>query len=179
MNMPLLRVTYQRGTITHEQKLKLAEGLTPVLVAGEVGVDNPAGRKGAHILFHEMDTKTEWFVGGKPDTNAPAGGRLILEMLYVEGAASQSEKSIVHAKMNEIIGEVLGVDGSFPGRALDWWVIIREVSDGDWGASGQTVGVRQANTLLGGAPERAGYFEQVLAAKKRQLAAHGYPVERA
>jgi len=150
-----------------------------VLVAGEVGVDNPAGRKGAHILFQELDTKTEWFVGGKPDTNAPVGGRFILEVLYVEGAATQSDKSVVHTKMNEAVACVLGVNASFPSRATDWWVIIREVPEGDWGASGQTVGVRQANALLGGAPERAGYFEQVLAAKKRAKAAHGYPEERA
>ena len=43
--MPLLRVTYQKGTLTHEQKLQLAEELTPVLVAGEVGVDNPPAGK--------------------------------------------------------------------------------------------------------------------------------------
>jgi len=177
--MPLLRVTYQQGTMTHEQKLKLVEELTQVLVAGEVGVDNPAGRKGAHILFHELDPKSEWFLGGKPDTNAPKGGRFILEVTYVEGAATQADKSMVHGKMNEAIARILGVDGTFPSRATDWWVIIREVEEGDWGASGQTVGVRQANVLLGGAPERAGYFEQVLAAKKREKAAHGYPEERA
>ena len=177
--MPLLRVTYQKGTLTHEQKLQLAEELTPVLVAGEVGVDNPAGRKAAHVLFYELDPKTEWFLGGKPDTNAPQGGRFILEVKYVEGAATQPELSAVHSKMNEIVGRVLGVDGSFPSRATDWWVIVDEVQQGTWGASGQTVGIREANQLLGGSPDRAGYFEQVLAAKKREREAHGYPKERA
>ncbi len=177
--MPLLRVTYQQGTVTHEQKLKLVEELTAVLIAGEVGVDNPAGRKGAHILFYELDPKTEWFCGGRPDAdNAPEAGRFILEVQYVEGATTQSEKSMVHAKMNEALAKVLGLNGTFPSRALDWWVLTSEVKNGDWGASGQTVGVREANALLGGAPERAGYFEQVLAARKRELAAIGYPEER-
>jgi hypothetical protein len=58
-------------------------------------------------------------------------------------------------------------------------VIVNEVPQGAWGASGQTVGVREANQLPGGAPERAGYFEQVLAAKKREREARGYPDERA
>ena len=111
--MPLLRITCQRGVLTHEQKLQLAEELTPVLVAGEVGVDNPAGRKGAHVLFYELDPETEWFLGGKPDTNAPQGGRFILEVKYVEGAATQSELSAVHSKMNEIVGRVLGVRRQF------------------------------------------------------------------
>lgn len=69
--MPLLRVTYQKGTLTHEQKLQLAEELTPVLVAGEVGVDNPAGRKAAHVLFYELDPKTEWFLGASQTPMRP------------------------------------------------------------------------------------------------------------
>ncbi len=176
--MPLLRITYQRGALNEEQKQKLAEEVTPVLVAGEVGVDNPAGRALAYVLFHEMDPKTDWFVGGKPDTGGPQGGRFLFEIYYVEGASTQSEKSLVHARMNEIIARTIGVDGAFPNRLTDW-VIINEVPEGAWGASGVTVGVKAANEALGGAPDRAEYFERHLAAKKRASDQHGFPAERA
>jgi phenylpyruvate tautomerase PptA (4-oxalocrotonate tautomerase family) len=176
--MPLLRITYQRGELTYAQKSQLAEDVTPVLIAGEVGHDNPAGRALAYVLFHEMDPKTEWFVGGKPDVNAPKGGRFLFEIYYVEGASTQAEKSEVHAKMNDIIARTLGVDGRFPNRLTDW-VIINEVPEGAWGASGVTVGVATANEALGGSPDRAEYFERFLAAKHRAADTHGFPVERA
>lgn len=175
--MPLLRITYHRGSLTDAQKVQLAEELTPVLIAGEVGQDNPAGRALAYVLFHEMDPRSEWFVGGKPDLNAPNGSRFLLEIWYVEGASTQAEKSEVHAKMNAILAKTIGVDGSFPNRLTDW-VIINEVPEGAWGASGVTVGVRAANEALGGLPERAEYFERYLTAKQLVSDKHGYPTDR-
>jgi len=175
--MPLLRITYHRGSITDAQKVQLAEELTPVLIAGEVGQDSPAGRALAYVLFHEMDPKSEWFVGGKPDLDAPNSSRFLLEIWYVEGASTQAEKSEVHSKMNEILAKTIAVDGSFPNRLTDW-VIINEVPEGAWGASGVTVGIREANDALGGLPERAEYFERYLAAKHQESKAHGYPTER-
>lgn len=175
--MPLLRITYHRGTLTDAQKVLLAEELTPVLIAGEVGQDNPAGRALAYVLFHEMDPRSEWFVGGKPDLDAPKGGRFLLEIWYVEGASTQREKSSVHSKMNAILAKIIGVDGNFPNRLTDW-VIINEVPEGAWGASGVTVGIREANEALGGSPNRSEYFERFLAAKQRVSVEHGYPTER-
>lgn len=176
--MPILRITYQRGTLTDSQKFKLAEKLTPVLLVGEVGTDSQTGREATHLLFQEIDAGSEWFVGGKPDLNSPRGGRFILEIWYLEGAATQSEKSIVHSKMNEVLTEVVGVDGSFPNRLKDWWIIINEVTEGSWGASGVTVGIEAANGALGGSENRSEYFNRHLAAKQKVVETFGFPTER-
>lgn len=176
--MPILRITYQRGTLTDSQKFQLAEELTPVLLVGEVGTDSQAGREATHLLFQEIDASSEWFVGGKPDLNSPKGGRFILEVWYLEGAATQSEKSIVHSKMNEIFSKVIGVDGSFPNRLKDWWIIINEVEEGSWGASGVTVGIEAANGALGGSPNRSEYFNRYLAAKQKVVETFNFPIER-
>ena len=176
--MPLLRITYQRGAITDSQKVKLAEELTPVLLVGEVGTDSQDGRDASFVLFHEMDARSEWFVGGKPDLDAPKGGRFLLEIWYLEGAATPSEKSEVHSKMNDILSDVLEVDGTFPNRMKAWWVIINEVTEGAWGAGGATVGIEAANEALGGSADRAEYFERYLAAKQKANDTHGYPTER-
>jgi phenylpyruvate tautomerase PptA (4-oxalocrotonate tautomerase family) len=164
--------------LTDAQKTQLAKEITPVLLAGEVGQDNPTGRKLSYVLFHEMDPRSEWFVGGEPDTEAPQGGRFIFEIWYLEGAATQAAKSEIHAKMNKIIAKTIGVDGSFPNRLSDW-VIINEVPEGAWGASGVTVGIAAANEALGGSPERAEYFERYLDAKRSITEAHDFPSERA
>jgi phenylpyruvate tautomerase PptA (4-oxalocrotonate tautomerase family) len=176
--MPLLRITYQRGTLDQAQKARLAAEVTPVLLVGEVGSDTPQGRAATYVIFEEKDPATEWFVGGEPDNQAPVGGRFLFEIWYLEGAATQTEKSNVHAKMNDIIAGAFGLDGSFPNRLGDW-VIINEVPEGAWGASGATVGIAAANDALGGAPERAEYYERHLAAKRRVAENHAFPVDRA
>jgi phenylpyruvate tautomerase PptA (4-oxalocrotonate tautomerase family) len=172
--MPLLRITHQRGAFTDTQKALLADELTAAILIAEVGADTPAGRAVAYVLFNEVDAKTSWFVGGKPDLDAPKGGRFIFDVVYPVGAAPQSDKTALHARINAIIAKTLDVDGSFPNRAGDW-VLVHEVPDGNWGASGQTVGIREINQVAGGGAERAEYFEPLLAAQSREREAHGYP----
>jgi phenylpyruvate tautomerase PptA (4-oxalocrotonate tautomerase family) len=172
--MPLLRITHQRGAITDAQKAKLADELTAAILIAEVGADTSAGRSVAYVIFEEVDPKTSWFVGGKPDFNPPQGGRLLFDIIYPVGASSQRDKSELHAEINAIVARTLDVDGSFPNRASDW-VLVHEVPDGNWGASGVTIGIREINQVASGVPERAGYFEPLLAAQKRVREAHGFP----
>ena len=172
--MPLLRITHQRGAFTDAQKAQLAERLTAAILVAEVGADTPAGRAVAYVLFDEVDPKTSWYVGGKPELDPPRGGRFLFDVVYPFGAASQLDKTALHARINAIVAETLDVDGTFPQRGGDW-VLIHEVPDGNWGASGQTIGIREINQVAGGKQERADYFEPLLAAQKRAHEAHGYP----
>jgi phenylpyruvate tautomerase PptA (4-oxalocrotonate tautomerase family) len=174
--MPLLRVTHQRGALTDAQKAQLAEELTAAILIAEVGADTPAGRAVAYVLFDEVDPRTSWFVGGKPDLDAPKGGRFLFDVVYPIGAAPQSDKTALHARINAIIAKTFDLDGSFPNRAGDW-VLVHEVPDGNWGASGQTIGIREINQVACGGPERAEYFEPLLAAQRRAQEAHGYPAQ--
>lgn len=131
--MPLLRVTHQRGALSDTQKDALAERLTAAMLMGEVGADTPPGRAVAYVLFDEVDAARAWYVGGKPDRAPPPGGRLLFDVVYPEGAASQADKSTLHAAINSAVADVLGVDATFPNRAGDW-VIVHEPADGAWGA---------------------------------------------
>ena len=172
--MPLLRVTHQRNAFTDAQKAQLAEEFTHAILIGEQGVDNAESRTVAYVIFHEIDSKTSWFNGGKIEENPPAGGRFIFDVIYPYGAANQAAKTQLHKDINEIVARILGVDGTFPNRIGDW-VLIHEITEGNWGVSGQTVSVRDIHSVMKGAPERAEYFEPLLAAQKRRLEAHGYP----
>lgn len=172
--MPLLRITHQRGALTDAQKAQLAEELTAAILIAEVGADTPAGRSVAYVLFDEVDPKTSWFVGGKPDVAPPKGGRFLFDVVYPVGASPQADKTALHATINGIVARTFDVDGTFPNRAGDW-VLVHEVPDGNWGASGQTIGIREINGVAGGGPERAEHFEPLLAAQKRLHDAHGFP----
>jgi len=126
------------------------------------------------VLFDEVDPKTSWFVGGKPDVAPPKGGRFLFDVVYPVGASPQADKTALHATINGIIARTFDVDGTFPNRAGDW-VLVHEVPDGNWGASGQTIGIREINGVAGGGPERAEHFEPLLAAQKLLHDAHGFP----
>ena len=172
--MPLLRVTHTAGAFTDAQKAQLAEEFTHAILIGEQGVDNAPSRSVAYVIFNEVDAKTSWYVGGKIENTPPQGGRFIFEVVYPFGAANQTVKNQLNQDINDIIARVLNVDGTFPNRVGDW-VLLTEITDGNWGVSGQTVGVRDIHQVMQGAPERVDYFEPLLAAHKRLLEAHNFP----
>ncbi len=172
--MPLLRVTHQRSAFTGEQKAQLAEKFTHAILIAEIGNDNPTARSLAYVIFDEIDPHS-WFVGGQLQETAPQGGYFIFDVVYPFGAANQAAKTQLHKDINDIVSSVLGVDGTFPNRAGDW-VLIHEITEGNWGVSGQTVGINDIHTVTKGSPERIDYFQPLLAAQKRMLETHGYPV---
>jgi len=172
--MPLLRVTHQRGAFTDAQKAQLAEEFTHAILIGEQGVDNASSRSVAYVIFDEIDAKTSWFNGGKIEEVPPTAGRFVFDVIYPYGAANQAAKTQLAKDINDIVARVLGVDGTFPNRIGDW-VLIHEITEGNWGVSGQIVSVRDIHSVMQGAPERVEYFEPLLAAQKRLLEAHGFP----
>jgi phenylpyruvate tautomerase PptA (4-oxalocrotonate tautomerase family) len=173
--MPLLRVTHQANAFTTEQKAQLAEELTHAILVAEIGNDNPTARSLAYVIFHEIDPKTSWFVGGKLQDTAPQGGYFIFDVVYPVGAADQAAKTQLHKDINDIVARVLNVDGTFPNRVGDW-VLIHEITEGNWGVSGQTMGIKDIHAATQGSPERIDYFTPLLVAEQRMREAHGYPV---
>jgi phenylpyruvate tautomerase PptA (4-oxalocrotonate tautomerase family) len=172
--MPLLRITHQAGAFTQAQKEQLAQELAAVLLIAEIGNDNPTARSLEHIVFQEIDPKTSWFVGGKLQQSSPQGGYFIFDVVYPFGAAPQVAKTQLHQDINDIVAGVLGVDGSFPNRAGDW-VLIHEITEGNWGVSGQTMRIKDIHAATQGSPERIEYFQSLLAAQNRMHEAHAYP----
>lgn len=172
--MPLLRITHTAGAFTNGQKDQLAEALTHAVLIGEQGVDNEAARSVAYVIFHEVDAKSSWYVGGKIEQIPPKGGRFIFEVVFPVGAANQTVKNQLNKDINDIVARILDVDGTFPNRIGDW-VLLTEITEGNWGVSGQTVSVRDVHQVMQGAPERVDYFEPLLAAQKQLLEAHNFP----
>lgn len=173
--MPLLRVTHQANSFTDTQKAQLAEEFTRAILIAEIGNDNPTARSLAHVIFQEINPQTSWFVAGKIQETAPTGGYFIFDVVYPFGAADQAAKTQLHADINDIVARVLNVDGTFPNRGGDW-VLIHEITEGNWGVSGRTVGINDIHAVTQGSPERIDYFQPLLAAQKRWLEAFDYPV---
>ncbi len=173
--MPLVHAKMVRGSLTDAQRSSLAEEMTAVLLMIEGGVDNPAGRAIAYVIFEEVDPR-DWFVGGKlDDSYVYAGGRFIFTITVPQGSCNQERKTAVHEAVNQALVRVLGV-GEEKAAGGSAWVIINEVPEGHWGAGARTVGIRRISKIAQMSPDRAEYFEPLLAATKRMHDAHGYPV---
>ena len=172
--MPLVRVTMIEGSLSEEQRAQLADEMTGVLLLIEGGVDNPAGRSIAYVIFEEIAAK-DWYVGGNlDDTYVYKGGRFIFNVTVPLGSCNQDRKNAVHKAVNDSLFKVLGLQPA--GRdGSSAWVILHEVPEGHWGASGRMVGIRRISEIAQMSPDRADYFEPLLAAQKRVHEAHGFP----
>lgn len=172
--MPLVQVTLPKDSLTAEQRDALAEEMTCVLLMIEGGVDNPNGRAIAHVIFNEVDTGA-WYVGGKlDDTYVYPGGRFIFTVTIPQGSCNQERKERVHEAINDAVLKVVGV-AEDKQKGSSAWVLINEVPEGHWGAGGRMVGIRRISQIAQMLPERAEYFEPLLAAQKRVHEAHSFP----
>jgi len=172
--MPLVRVTLSKGCLSTEQRSQLAEEMTGVLLLVEGGTDNPAGRAIAYVLFNEVDP-ADWYIGGRLDeTYVHPGGRFIFDVTVPQGSCNQERKNQVHAAVNDSLCKILGLAPD-KRTAASAWVIIHEVREGHWGAAGRMVGIRNIAQFAQMAPDRADYFEPLLAAQKKLHEAHGFP----
>jgi phenylpyruvate tautomerase PptA (4-oxalocrotonate tautomerase family) len=172
--MPLLKATLRKGVLTTEQKQALADALTDIILEGEVGHISENGRRAAHVVFHEIDADTNWFVGGQPAATITAPGLIIFEVVYPEAATDAAVRSRLHREINAAaVHIVLGPDA--PANGLAKWVHVREVPEGSWGVRGNTIGIHD---IAGGPevpPARIAYADALLEAGRRLRAAHGFP----
>jgi phenylpyruvate tautomerase PptA (4-oxalocrotonate tautomerase family) len=102
------------------------------------------------------------------------GGYLLFEVVYPFGAAAQAAKTQLHKDINDIVARILNVDRTFPKRSGDW-VLIHEITEGNWGVSGRTMSIKDIHAVTQGSPERIDYFSSLLDAQRRMQGVHGYP----
>lgn len=172
--MPLMRITHQRHAFSAAQKAELAEKLTHAMLMGEIGEDTPAGRAVANIIFTEVDQASDWYVGGKIEPAPPKGGRFMIDIVFPVGAADQAAKTELHRAVESVLSEVLGVEAEFPKRAGDW-VMLHEITSGNWGFSGRTMGSPEIAGVVNTPAERLAFNKGVMAAQRRLREAHGFP----
>lgn len=178
--MPMVQLTHVKGSLTEAQKADLSERMTHVLLEIEGGADTPAGRSIAWVLFNEVEAAT-WAVGGRfDDTHVGPGGKFLIQVTVPEGSMDQARKSAVHKAVNDAVLHVTGTPaGEGAGRSA--WVIIREVTEGHWGAAGRTTSIGHIAKIVGASldGDHFSFVKRYFAAKRRQFAAARYPDETA
>ena len=153
--MPVVRIAYPKGALTQQQKSRIAESLTQIVLDVEVDAVTDAGRMVTVVQFNEAELEN-WAVGGVLRSESGTGpNHFIVELVVLEGLMEGARRTDAHRRVTEAIAEALG-GKSDPIIALRVWVLIHEVREGSWGAGGMTVSALDVASFIsaGLAPER-------------------------
>lgn len=174
--MPMLRITAPKGLLNVAQKQSLSEAFTDLLLIGEVGTAAPDARKFVHILFQELDSLTDWFIGGQPRGLEPHGAppHVFLDVFYPYAAAPPNAKRQLHRALNDaLVRVVLGEDVATD--ALSNWIVIHEIDERAWGVRGNSISVNDILRANQATSDRVAYTEAFLAAKAKLQTEFQFP----
>ena len=146
--MPMLELTYPKGSLTPEARAELLEELATKMLAAEKAPDTDFFRSITWVYANEIDPESI-AVGGRP------GGepRFRVQVTVPEGALSDRRKGILVDSFNQAVLQAAGLADS---EGLRVWTIINEVTDGNWGAAGQQIRYKQLVELAAGEREKEG-----------------------
>ena len=173
--MPIMDVRYPAGSLDKAAKAALAQRLTDVLIRMEGGANTRQGRAFAWVLFTEF-AEDDFWVGGRTDNEfVAAPGKFLVHVTIPEGYMNAPHKSEVHAWVTSAIVDVTRAQDRAAGDSV--LVVIDEVTEGNWGAGGNTISL-DAIAVAVGQPKEGARFRWVqsyFGAKARAYAAAGYP----
>lgn len=146
--MPLIDLTIPEGSISAERSAALLDELVTTLLHWEGAPDTEFFRGITWTYLHEIPT-SRFAVGGRP------GGtpRFRVDVTVPAGALSQRRKDGLIASVHSAVVAAAGLDAN-SAEALHVWTLIREVPEGNWGATGQAV--RFENLKAAASAEREG-----------------------
>jgi phenylpyruvate tautomerase PptA (4-oxalocrotonate tautomerase family) len=136
--MPMIDLTYVRGSI-HDEALGR---LTDELVTALLRADTPFLRDNTLVYLHALDPAA-LSVGGRGE-GAP---RFRVELTVFEGALSQDRKEQLAADVHAAVCAAAGIEPE-SARALHVWTLIHEIPEGNWAGGGKIIYYRQVKGLV-------------------------------
>lgn len=133
--MPMIDVTYPEGALEPEAREKLVQDLGAALLRAERVPDTEFFRSVTWVYVHELPAHGV-NAAGKPVSEP----NFRVEVTTPQGALSDGRR----AEMVEAgTAAVLEAAGLGPEDAMRVWILMREITEGGWGAGGQVVEFKQ------------------------------------
>ena len=145
--MPMIDLTYVRGSLTDQALGVLTDELVTALLRAERAPDTPFLRDNTLVYLHVLDPAAQ-SVGGR-GVGAP---RFRVEMTVFEGALSQDRKERLAAEVHAAVCGAAGIEPEGE-RALHVWTLVHEVPEGNWAGGGKVIYYRQVKGLAAGDAE--------------------------
>jgi phenylpyruvate tautomerase PptA (4-oxalocrotonate tautomerase family) len=140
--MPMIDVTFVRGSLDHDALTRLTDELVTVLLRAERAPDTPFLRDNTWVYLHAVDP-SELSIGGR----GPGAPRFRIELTVFEGVLSQDRKEQLTADVHTAVCAAAGIEPQ-GARALHVWTLIHEIPEGNWAGSGKVIYHRQVKGLV-------------------------------
>jgi phenylpyruvate tautomerase PptA (4-oxalocrotonate tautomerase family) len=140
--MPMIDVTYVRGSLALQALGRLTDDLVTVLLRAEQAPDTPYLRDNTVVYLHELDPAVQ-SVGGR----GPGTPRFRVELTVFEGALTKDRKEQLAADVHVAVCTAAGIepDGE---RAFHVWTLIHEIPEGNWAGGGTIIYYQQIKGLV-------------------------------
>jgi phenylpyruvate tautomerase PptA (4-oxalocrotonate tautomerase family) len=140
--MPMIDLTYVRGSLSDDALGRLSEELVTVLLRAERVPDTPFMRENTIVYLHALEPAAQ-LVGGR-EQGLP---RFRVELTIFEGAMSQARKEQLAADVHSAVSTAAGFDPRGT-RAYHVWTLIHEVPEGNWAGGGQIIYYEKVKGLV-------------------------------
>jgi phenylpyruvate tautomerase PptA (4-oxalocrotonate tautomerase family) len=140
--MPMIDLTYVRGSLTDQALGVLTDELVAALLRAERAPDTPFLRDNTLVYLNALDPAAQ-SVGGR----GAGAHRFRVEMTVFEGALSQDRKERLAADVHAAVCAAAGIEPEGE-RALHVWTLIHEIPEGNWAGGGKIIYYRQVKGLV-------------------------------
>jgi phenylpyruvate tautomerase PptA (4-oxalocrotonate tautomerase family) len=139
--MPMIDLTYVRGSLDDEALGRLTDELVTALLRAERAPDTPFLRDNTLVYLHDLDPAA-LSVGGR----GPGAPRFRVEMTVFEGALSKDRKEQLAADVHAAVCTAAGIEPE-GARAFQVWTLIHEIPEGNWAGGGKVIYYQQVKGL--------------------------------
>ncbi|MGO9926240.1 MAG: tautomerase family protein [Mycobacterium sp.] len=142
--MPMIDLTYVRGSLEERALGRLSDELVTALLRAERAPDTPFLRDNTWVYLHAVEA-TDLSVGGR----GPGTSRFRVDLTVFEGALDKARKERLAADVHAAVCAAAGIEpqGS---RAFHVWTLIHEIPEGNWAGGGKVIYYQQVKGLVAG-----------------------------
>jgi phenylpyruvate tautomerase PptA (4-oxalocrotonate tautomerase family) len=131
--VPIFELTYPAGALEPDARAQLVDDLTTALLRAERAPETQFFRDITWAYVHELPAGSV-HAAGRPIDGRPT---FKLEVTTPQGALSDGRRGELVGDATRLIREAAGIAEDDTLQRV--WVLMREITDGQWGAGGQIV----------------------------------------
>ncbi|BBY24480.1 tautomerase family protein [Mycobacterium stomatepiae] len=140
--MPMIDLTFARGSIDDDALSRLTDELVSALLRAERAPGTPFLRDNTLVYLHAKEP-AEVSVGGR-GSGEP---RFRVELTVFAGALDKARKEQLAADVHEAVCAAAGIEPHGP-RAFQIWTLIHEIPEGNWAGGGNIIYYQQVKGLV-------------------------------
>ena len=141
----MIELTLPEGALPKDAQDTLMHGLTFALLRWEGAPEDSQAARDVSWGYVDERPAGNVYRGGEP---APAQAIYRVKVTVPEGALDDEKKAGLVAEATKLVLEAEGSDPNDPQALMCVWVIVREVTDGNWGGAGRVFRLRDIARLV-------------------------------